>query len=246
MTSFKFLLFFPAMSSHLFSPTGQPLSKDGSVHITNEFYNTLISSIGAVLSVIGSYFLIVPAVTAGKTLHVIGFSIYAFGVFLVFITSALHHGVNSSPRVEAALRHVDYLAIFVKIPATMTPFCLVLIPNRFGFFLLSLVWGISLFGLILKLSRPHLAKNVTLLFYVGLGILGGTIIFPTFQELTGLTIFLILLGGFFYLCGAVIYYKEKPNPFPGSFGFHEIWHLCVLFGSATFFGVIFCYLLPHP
>ncbi|MDO8494694.1 MAG: hemolysin III family protein [Deltaproteobacteria bacterium] len=234
------------MGSHLFTPTGQPLSKDGSVHITDEFYNALLSSVGAILSVIGSYFLIAPAVAAGQTLHIIGFSIYSFGTVLVFATSALHHGVNSSPRVEALLRHVDYLAIFVKIPATLTPFCLILIPNRFGFFLLSLVWGISLFGLILKLSRPQISKNITLLFYVGLGILGGTIIFPALQELTLLTVLLILLGGFFYLCGAVIYYKEKPNPFPGRFGFHEIWHLFVVFGSATFFGVIFFYLLPHP
>jgi hemolysin III len=35
---------------------------------------------------------------------------------------------------------------------------------------------------------------------------------------------LVLVGGLLYTVGAVIYGMKKPNPFPGHFGFHEIFH----------------------
>lgn len=41
---------------------------------------------------------------------------------------------------------------------------------------------------------------------------------------------LLLGGGIFYTPGADADYLEKPNPVPGDFGFHEIWHLFVLGG----------------
>jgi hemolysin III len=35
---------------------------------------------------------------------------------------------------------------------------------------------------------------------------------------------LIIIGGLLYSIGAVIYALKKPNPIPGVFGFHEIFH----------------------
>ena len=45
----------------------------------------------------------------------------------------------------------------------------------------------------------------------------------------------LVIGGLLYTGGAVIYAIEKPNPFPGKFGFHEIWHFCVLLAAAAHF-----------
>ena len=30
-----------------------------------------------------------------------------------------------------------------------------------------------------------------------------------------------------------VFLAEKPNPYPGTFGFHEIWHLCVCTAALT-------------
>jgi hemolysin III len=35
---------------------------------------------------------------------------------------------------------------------------------------------------------------------------------------------LVIIGGVAYTVGAVIYALKKPNPIPGIFGFHEIFH----------------------
>ena len=50
----------------------------------------------------------------------------------------------------------------------------------------------------------------------------------------------LLLGGLFYTVGGIIYGLERPNPVPGKFGFHEIWHCFVLAGAASHFYVICC------
>ena len=39
---------------------------------------------------------------------------------------------------------------------------------------------------------------------------------------------LILVGGVLYTAGAVVYGLKRPNPFPGAFGFHEIFHTCTV------------------
>jgi hemolysin III len=41
-----------------------------------------------------------------------------------------------------------------------------------------------------------------------------------------------------YTLGAVVYATRRPNPFPRFFGFHEIWHLFVLGGSAFHFAAV--------
>lgn len=234
------------MRSHLRSESGQPLSKDASLHVTNEVWNTIISAVGALLAILGVASLIKTAVEGGKFWHILAFSIYGFGLISVFVLSTLHHGVSGSPRTDRILRQLDYLAIYFKIPGTLTPFCLILFRDPFGWSVLFGLWFLSIVSFFLKMFYPQLPKRVENIFYVGLGCLSGVIIFPIFKRLLWPAGVLLLLGGFFYLLGSSIYYREKPNPFPGKFGFHEIWHLHVLAGSASHFAAIYFYLLPYP
>jgi hemolysin III len=44
-----------------------------------------------------------------------------------------------------------------------------------------------------------------------------------------------------YTVGAIIYAVERPNPLPGRFGHHGLWHLLVLAGSACHFTFIALY-----
>ena len=55
---------------------------------------------------------------------------------------------------------------------------------------------------------------------------------------------LFILGGIFYTAGAYIFITEKPNPIPGKFGFHEIWHLAVILGAGSHWCLAYFYLLP--
>jgi hemolysin III len=54
----------------------------------------------------------------------------------------------------------------------------------------------------------------------------------------------VLAGGLTYSAGALIYGLKRPNPLPGVFGFHEVWHLFVVAGSACHFWAVLRYVGP--
>ena len=54
----------------------------------------------------------------------------------------------------------------------------------------------------------------------------------------------VLAGGLTYSVGALVYWLKRPNPVPGIFGFHELWHLFVVVGSACHFWAVLRYLVP--
>ena len=219
------------------------LSKDGSCHVTDEVINTFISSCGAVLSAIGVFFLLSSSLQTHPLWPTFGFAVYGAVLINLFIASALHHGVHGSPRTEHLLRQWDYYAIFLMIAGTFSPLCLVLLRNTLGWSTLGLVWFLALLGIGLKAKFHHLPKWIWVALYMGMGWLALLIIVPLYEKIPGGLVFLII-GGLFFTIGAFFYYLEKPNPFPGKFGFHEIWHLFVLAGAASHFCVIYFYLLP--
>ena len=60
--------------------------------------------------------------------------------------------------------------------------------------------------------------------YIGLG---WTAVFVLPQLLRGAgaaALVLVLAGGIFYSLGGVVYGLRRPDPWPGWFGFHEVFH----------------------
>ncbi|MDO8526108.1 MAG: hemolysin III family protein [Deltaproteobacteria bacterium] len=222
------------------------LSKDGSTHVTDEVFNTCSSGIGAVLAVIGVTLLLYQAWAMHKPWHFLGFAVYGFGLISLFTLSALHHGINGSPKTEHTLRQLDYFAIFLMIAGSATPFCTILLRDTLsGRVVLVVLWTLSIIGILIKGFFPNIPKWFTTGLYLGMGWVGVTVFYPAYQMINWKADLLLAIGGLAYTGGAVLYYLEKPNPFPGKFGFHEIWHLCVLTGAATHFCVMYFFLLPY-
>ena len=46
---------------------------------------------------------------------------------------------------------------------------------------------------------------------------------------------LVVVGGVLYTLGAVAYATHWPDPFPATFGFHEVFHVLVVAAAATQF-----------
>jgi hemolysin III len=214
------------------------LSKDGSVHVTDEVYNTWISVLGAVLTVVGTGFLLWRSQAASSSPHFVAFLVYGLGVLSVFVTSALHHGVNGSPRTNHVLRELDYAAIFLMIAGTFTPFCMLVVKGSLGTRTLVLIWALAALGISAKLLYPGLPKWATVAITVGMGWLGLLVARPIYQEIHLLGLIGLLVGGVLFTVGGLIFALEKPNPVPGKFGFHEIWHCCVVAGAASHYFVM--------
>lgn len=221
------------------------LSKDGSPHVTDEIWNTIISGSGALLALLGGTWLIYRAAHTATAWHVVGFLIYGVGLFGLFLMSALHHGLHGSPKTNHLLRQIDYCAIFVMIAGTYTPFCLILMRTALGWGILAVIWLAALIGIAIKTRYPLIHRRSITAFYSGMGWFGVLLAYPVYRLIGWEGLGLLLLGGVLYSAGTFIYSSEKPNPFPGKFGFHEIWHLFVLLGASSHYLLILIYLLPY-
>jgi len=85
---------------------------------------------------------------------------------------------------------------------------------------------------------------VFLTLYATMGWLAATVAHPLYRALPLPAVLLVLGGGTFYTVGAVIFATERPNPIPGRFGFHEIWHVMVILGALAHYLCMYLYVLP--
>jgi hemolysin III len=160
----------------------------------------------------------------------LGGAVFLAASVLLFGTSGIYHRGTWGPRTDGILRRLDHANIYVFIAATYTPLALLLLSGRSRVLLLVLVWGAALGGLIFRLiwlSAPRWLYTALYLVmgWAALGWLGA------FYANGGPAVFtLILAGGLCYTAGAVVYGRRRPNPFPGWFGFHEIFHAGTLAG----------------
>ncbi len=196
--------------------------------------NALTHAFGALLGLIGLVFLIIRSV--GNAVHIVSFSVYGVGMIVLFTASALYHSARVSEKALLRLRTFDHVSIYILIAATYTPVTLISLQPEFpgwGWSLFGVVWGLALVGIIIKLFWINAPRWLTAGVYLVIGWLAIIGIRPVLASLSPVGVFWLLSGGLSYSIGAVIYALKRPNPFPGVFGFHEIWHIFVLMGAAS-------------
>jgi hemolysin III len=155
-------------------------------------------------------------------------AVFAVSVVGMFGASALYHRVTWSPGRRILMRRLDHAGIFGLIAGTYTPFGLLALDGVWRVTVLGIVWGGAAIAFALKLLWPSGPKAVTAVIGVGLGWVG-VAAFPELVDKLGLTApLLALAGGLCYTAGAVIYVLRKPNPFPGVFAYHEVFHALVV------------------
>ena len=54
----------------------------------------------------------------------------------------------------------------------------------------------------------------------------------------GASFFLLLAGGLSYTAGAVVYALQRPDPWPATFGFHEVFHALTVVAAALHYTAI--------
>ena len=79
------------------------------------------------------------------------------------------------------------------------------------------------------------ATASSVLAYVAVGWVGIVTIPQMFSGVGVRGSVLVMVGGALYTLGALVYAFHWPNPFPATFGFHEIFHLLVVAAATTQF-----------
>jgi hemolysin III len=216
-----------------------PLSKDGSVHVTDERFNTASHLFAFVFSCVGSAVLVIKASHTANPWLIVGVSLYALGLCSQFLCSTLHHGIHGTLKTERLLQTLDYLAIYLLIAGTFSPVCLGIGRSTLGWSVFGTIWGCAIIGMVLKATVPAFPKWLGLYFYFVLGWVAVLLAGIVYNQLGLPTSLFLFIGGLFYTIGGVIFIREAPNPFPGIFGFHEIWHIFVIVGALCHYVFIY-------
>lgn len=154
-------------------------------------------------------------------------AIFFASSLLLFGTSALYHRINWSPTVKAIFKRIDHANIFLLIAGSYTPISVLALPPEKATLLLWLVWSGAALGIGFRVFWVGAPRWLYVPLYVLLGWAAMMFIVDFFQN-APVTMILIIVGGLLYTVGAVFYALKRPNPFPGKFGFHEIFHTCTL------------------
>lgn len=218
-------------------------SRDGSVHVTDERFNTVSHLFAACFAVVGTALLVVQSAAQGDPWKIVGFAVYGLSVVALFVSSTLHHGIDGGPRVNEVLRTLDYTSVFLLIAGSTTPMVLVLFRTTYGFAVLGAVWLIASAGIVLRSILRELPKDVTNTLYIALGWMP-VVLVGAGTPVPGGALALMAAGGLVYSAGFVIFVVERPNPWPGVFGFHEIWHALVVVAASLHYLVMYLYVLP--
>ena len=197
-----------------------------------EPFNGASHLFGLLLAVGGTVLLLRMASGPGE---LVAFGIYGATLILLYSASTLYHTLTLPERPRRALRTLDHIAIYFLIAGTYTPVALITLNGRLGWTLLSTVWLMALAGIPFKLFYLHAPVWLSTGTYLAMGYLALVAVVPIAQAVSFRGLAWLIAGGLAYTIGAVIYARQRPDPFPGRFGHHEIWHLLVLAGSACHF-----------
>ena len=201
------------------------------IDVNAEFANSLTHGIGVLLGIIGVPVLMTLALRSGSLPALIGAGIYALSFLMVFTSSTLYHCCFRAD-VKRMLRILDHISIYFLIAGTYTPFILIYMNNTMGAVLLSLQWGLTLFGIFFKIYRINKFKKLSLTIYLTMGWMIAGFGKMCYETVPGSVMILVLAGGLCYTIGVIFYVREKWNYN------HAVWHIFVLFGGISHFAAV--------
>ena len=186
--------------------------------------------------------LIKAALSSDGKITLLALGIFCISMILLYGASATYHSLNISGKALRIFRKIDHMMIFVLIAGSYTPVCLIILGGKLGYTLLSVVWGIALFGMILKACWVTCPKWFSSVIYIAMGWVCLGVFGTLWNVLPHAAFGWLLAGGIIYTIGGVIYALKLPifNGKHKFFGSHEIFHLFVMGGSICHF--IFMYL----
>ncbi|HVF38944.1 MAG TPA: hemolysin III family protein [Gemmatimonadaceae bacterium] len=195
--------------------------------------NSVTHGVGLMASLVAAPVLINAAVNQNDPWRVVGVTVYAVSLVLLYAASTAYH---SFPRSNATtlLRTLDHSAIYLLIAGSYTPFALGPLRGPWGWSLLAAVWTMALVGVALKTLKGFGSKTLTTTVYIVMGWLSVVAIKPLITLVGPAGFWWLLAGGLCYTGGVVFYATDKRVRYG-----HAVWHVFVLAGSTChFFAVL--------
>lgn len=217
--------------------------EDRHAHLPKPQYRGLMHKYAFWCSIPCALFLLIQSPSAKVFFPMLVYGLSLMGLFGV---SAIYHRRNWTPVATKRMGKLDRTMIYIFIAGNYTPFALLAMQGDLPQILLLILWSAVLVGALINFfwyGVPNWIHSILYLVVSWVCVIAA----PQLWNNLGTVCFAwIVLGGLLHTVGAVIYALRKPDPYPLTFGFHEIFHCFVTVAIAIHFGVVAHYLLPSP
>jgi hemolysin III len=110
---------------------------------------------------------------------------------------------------------------------------------------LASVWTGALAGVAMSVCWIDAPRALVAASYIAVGWVAVAAMPQLFAHRGAALPLLLLVGGVLYSLGAVAYATQRPNPWPRTFGFHEVFHTLVIAAALVHF-VAIAGVIAHP
>jgi hemolysin III len=209
-------------------------------HRSNDVTSSLLHLVGVALAMAVLIILVVLGARLGTPWHVVGYALYGSGLIFLYLASTLFHFIpHTRPRAKHFFQCIDHAAIYFFIAATYTPITFLGLVGGWRWAMFGTVWGLALLGAVTKLYWIRFPAWVSASLYVVMGWMIVIAFGPLLASIEAPTFWLLFSGGAAYTVGAMFYVLDFILPQRKYFWMHELFHLCVLGGSACHTIVMF-------
>jgi len=165
-------------------------------------------------------------------------AVYGIGLCSLFAVSGSYHRLSKSQKMADFMRQLDHSTIYVMIAGTWTPIAVSVLTPLQAKYVLGAVWGAAAIAIGAKATMLDEKNRAGSWFYPVLGVAGAALSSDVARVGGRKSLVALAGGGAAYLAGAAVFAARKPNPWPKTFGFHEIFHTAVVIGVVSQFAVI--------
>ncbi len=174
----------------------------------------------------------------------IALAVYGVGLVALFTGSALYHRWPGPPRFKPLLQRIDHGTIYVFIAASFTPIVVIALHGALAWTMLAVMWAGAAAGVAFAIGWIHAPARLAAGSYLALGWVVVITVPQLIRTLPVAPLVLLAAGGLLYSLGAAVYATQRPNPWPRTFGFHEIFHALVIAAAAVQYIAIIGWVLP--
>jgi len=200
-----------------------------------EIANSLSHGFGFLAAVVAVPFLLLATARHGNAANLVGASVFAATMVILYFTSTLYHALPPR-RAKEILRRMDHGAIYLFIAGSYTPFTLGVLQGPWGWTLFGLVWGIAAIGVTLKaidrIAHPWVSTGL----YLAMGWMALVAIVPLVERVPAAGLAWIAAGGLAYTAGVVFFALDSRVRYA-----HFLWHLFVIGGTACHYVAVLDY-----
>jgi hemolysin III len=164
--------------------------------------------------------------------------LYVLSLTAMFGLSAAYHRLARSETARRRMQRLDHAGIFLLIAGTYVPITMVAFPSTWGIPVMAVIGTAAVAGIVMKLAAFERSNRLSYLLYPAMGWTAVFTLPVLVDRLTPLQLAFIVAGGVVYSLGIPVLMFRRPNPWPKTFGYHEIWHGFVVVAASLHFAAV--------